>query len=90
MRTALYALAALCSLTVSACSSSQSPRCQELCQQEARCVRELRPVEFPFDEAECIAACTVLDRDPQGRRIVDEHTTCVNAASSCEGILQCR
>lgn len=83
------ALAALLAMLV-ACSSSPGSRCKEICQREARCIRELRPVDIHFDEAECVSACTVLDRDSEGRRIVDEHAECIQRAGTCEAMLACR
>lgn len=75
---------------LAACSSTRSPRCKEICQREARCIRELRSTDIPLDEAECISACTVLDRDSEGRRIVDEHAQCIQRAGTCEAMLACR
>ncbi|WP_428262600.1 hypothetical protein [Haliangium sp.] len=91
MRPILFcaALVGLLALS-SACSSSRSPRCKELCQREARCVREQRRLDMHFDEAECVAACTALDRDNEGRHIVDEHAACVDRASDCNAVLGCR
>ncbi|ACY12689.1 hypothetical protein [Haliangium ochraceum] len=91
MRILAYALSAFMGFALVACSSSRSPRCKQICQQESKCIRELGRVDMHFDEAECIAACTVLDRDGEGRRIVDEHAQCVSsAAGECSTLLRCR
>jgi hypothetical protein len=90
MRPVVCASFAFLLVIVAACSSSRSPRCKEICQRESQCIRELRRLDIHFDEAECIAACTVLDRDSEGRRIVDQHAQCIERAGQCEAVLQCR
>lgn len=90
MRPVLFASFALALAILAACSSSRSPRCKEICQRESQCIREVRQIDVHFDEAECISACTVLDRDSEGKRIVDEHAQCIGRASECEAVLQCR
>ena len=78
-------------LLLLSCTSSRSPRCKVICQQEAECIRELRQLDIDFDAAECIAACTALDRDSEGKQLVAQHEECVNqAGNDCEAMLQCR
>lgn len=90
MRPVLLASLALVLALLAACSSSRSPRCKQICQRESQCIREVRRMDLHFDEAECISACTVLDRDSEGHRIVDEHARCISAAEDCTAVLQCR
>jgi hypothetical protein len=90
MRPVLLASLALALAMLAACSSSRSPRCKEICQRESQCIREIRKIDIHFDEAECISACTVLDRDDEGHRSVDEHAQCLQRAVTCEAVLQCR
>lgn len=90
LRSACWSLLLLTLLSPS-CTSSRSPRCKVICQQEAGCIHELRELDIDFDEAECIAACTALDRDSEGKQLVEQHEQCVNSAgSNCEAMLQCR
>ena len=90
MRPLFFASLALAIALLAACSSSRSPRCKEICQRESQCIREIRRLDIQLDEAECISACTVLDRDSEGQRIVDEHAQCIGAAGDCEAVLRCR
>jgi hypothetical protein len=90
MRPVLVAWFALALVMLAACSSSRSPRCKQICQRESQCIRELRQVDIHLDEAECISACTALDRDAEGHRIVDEHAQCIGRAADCSAVLQCR
>jgi hypothetical protein len=90
MRPVLCASFAFLLVLLAACPSSRSPRCKQICQRESQCIREQRRLDIHFDEAECIAACTVLDRDGEGRRIVDEHAGCIERAGACEAVLECR
>jgi hypothetical protein len=90
MRPVVHVSFALILAFLAACSSSRSPRCKDICQRESQCIRELRRLDVHFDEAECISACTVLDRDSEGQRIVGEHAQCIDSASDCAGVLQCR
>lgn len=84
------ALLVTAALLAPACTSSRSPRCKEICQREARCVRELRELDINFDEAECVAACAALDRDSEGKQLVAQHEQCVNQAVDCEAMMRCR
>jgi hypothetical protein len=90
MRPVFFASLALAIAILAACSSSRSPRCKEICQRESQCIREIRRLDIQLDEAECISACTVLDRDSAGQRIVDEHAQCIGSASDCDAVLRCR
>ncbi len=90
MRPVFFASFALAIAILAACSSSRSPRCKEICQRESQCIREIRRLDIQLDEAECISACTVLDRDSEGQRIVDEHAQCIESAGDCDAVLRCR
>jgi hypothetical protein len=90
MRPVFFASFALAIAILAACSSSRSPRCKEICQRESQCIREIRRLDIHFDEAECMSACTVLDRDSEGQRIVDEHAQCIGRAGDCDAVLLCR
>jgi hypothetical protein len=96
VRTALILLLAC---TASGCTSERSsPECKEVCRKQARCSEEQRTeaVADPaveqdkFDQAECIAACTSLQRDREGRKLVAEHVACVDrAGDDCTALLAC-
>ncbi len=82
----------LCGLLLSlwGCSSARSPRCKELCRQEALCVSELNRLDSSFDETGCFDACIALERDSEGRKLVDAHEACVNAADTCLAKMSCQ
>jgi hypothetical protein len=83
-----WALFGLCS-----CTSSQSARCKQVCQQETECAAEgkVNDTDSPYDLDECVAACIALERDSASRHLVEEHVECAKkAAGSCEKLMQCR
>jgi len=84
-RLALLTIAA----TLAACSSSPSKRCQDVCQREAYCTEELRDPNLKIDADECTSVCTALERDNEGKKIVDQHIECAKAASDCRSLLAC-
>lgn len=43
-----------------------------------------------FDTNECVAACTALERDTQGKKLVQKHMTCARAAKDCTALLACQ
>ncbi len=84
------ALSLLLALAVLAgCAAPRSQRCREMCRREARCVDTSEETELTFDADECEAACTALERDAEGKRLVDDHATCLGQAESCEQVLAC-
>lgn len=85
MRLALLAFL----VTVAGCSSSPSEECKQVCRREAECADEMNDPNLKIDQDECTTVCTALQRDPEGRQIVDEHVACVAAAGSCEDVLAC-
>jgi hypothetical protein len=62
-----------------ACRGARSP-CERICREEASCVAETG-VPIPFDEKDCRAACSSLDRDPQSVALVQKQLRCVNSAT---------
>ncbi|HKE13673.1 MAG TPA: hypothetical protein VKB80_02325 [Kofleriaceae bacterium] len=105
MRPALASLLApLALLVVTAlpgpgCTSDRaSPECKEVCRKHARCAEEQRSEaatgpaaeQSKFDQSECIGACTSLQRDREGRRLVAQHLECVERAKdACPALLAC-
>jgi hypothetical protein len=95
VRTALILLA----LLASACTSERSsPECKDVCRKQARCYEEQRTEaaadpaaeQDKFDQPECIAACTSLQRDREGRKLVAHHVACVDRAKDdCQALLAC-
>lgn len=71
------------------CSSSPSEECKQVCRREAECADEMNDPNLKIDQDECTTVCTALQRDPEGRQLVDRHVECVAAADSCEGVLAC-
>jgi hypothetical protein len=94
VRTVLILLALLAGCT----SERSSPECKEVCRKQARCIEEQRTEaaaepaaeQDKFDQNECIAACTSLQRDGEGRKLVTHHVACVDRAKDdCEALLAC-
>jgi hypothetical protein len=83
------ALVWLLCVAASACADAKSPRCKQICDHEARCAGEDEEPRRKFDEAECVEACTLLERDAQGRKLVDRHAACVEAAATCDDVAAC-
>lgn len=86
-------------LASTGCSSERSsPECKDTCHKQARCVdvKAEAPAVLPageqnkFDQSECIAACSALQRDREGKKLVAQHIDCVNRAENdCATILAC-
>ena len=71
-----------------ACAAPRSERCRRICEREDHCTRGQD--DYKFDQNECEAACTSLERDERGRVSVDNHEMCVEAAASeCSAVLEC-
>jgi hypothetical protein len=76
----------LLALVAVACTAPKSEVCRRVCGRESECVESRSSDEASFDEAECVAACAALERDPSTRGIVTAHDQCVAAATSCAEI----
>jgi hypothetical protein len=96
----IVALVLAVAFAVAACSAPRSARCKEVCEIYDDCSEspaiaaaagdELDRV-VKFDETECVAACAALDRDAEGRLLVDRHIDCVErAGGDCHQVLACR
>ena len=89
--TAMRPVSTLAGLVVAlslACSAPRSERCREICEKEAKCAETVNRADFKFDKRECIAACTALERDEQGRERVGRHAECVKHAD-CSQVYAC-
>jgi hypothetical protein len=85
--------ALLVALGLAACSAPRSQRCRDICAREARCAEEQEEGSKgqTFDEGECVAACTALERDKEGTARVDEHAACLQKAGlDCTALLNCK
>jgi hypothetical protein len=94
----LVALAAIALPGLGCTSDRASPECKEVCRKHARCAEEQRSEaatgpaaeQSKFDQSECIGACTSLQRDREGRRLVAQHLECVERAKdACPALLAC-
>ena len=74
---------------ITACPASQSSRCKKLCQRQIECIESLARDYVRIDKHECTSACTVLERDSEGKKRVDEFAACVDNAANCEALLNC-
>jgi hypothetical protein len=97
-------VACLAVLWLFACTSERSsPECKEVCRREAQCVDQMteqradqsgedgdEDEQNKFDQSECIAACTALDKDNQGKQSVASHVACARQAKTCKALLDCK
>ncbi|HEY0251294.1 MAG TPA: hypothetical protein VGC41_07185 [Kofleriaceae bacterium] len=72
-----------------ACVQQRSARCKQVCAREYECVTSTSS-SVPFDEKECIAACAVLEADPDNLAKVQKHADCVAKHSVCSEVLDCQ
>ena len=76
-------------LVLAACTQPRSKLCKEICSRESECVTTTSsPV--PFDEKECIAACSVLESDQDNLAKVQKHAECVRSHTQCKDVLDCQ
>jgi hypothetical protein len=73
-------------LALAGCGRGVGTRCERLCRAEAECAERLQQEN---DTNGCIEACAELERDPARSRLLDDHTRCVNRATTCQEKLDC-
>ena len=77
-------------LVLAACTEPRSNACREVCKREAECVEETGS-KMPFDEKECVAACSALEQDTSVNAAkVQRHIDCVHKQQSCAAVLECK
>jgi hypothetical protein len=77
-------------LAAAACTEPRSPACREVCKREAECVEETGS-KMPFDEKECVAACSALEQDVSVNAAkVQRHIDCVHKQQTCSAVLECK
>lgn len=87
MRIALAVLLGV--LVAVACTQPHSDLCKSVCKQEYDCVTQAGS-GILFDEKECIAACSVLESDPDNLAKVKKHADCIaHHQQSCAQQLEC-
>ena len=80
---------ALVLLLAAACTQPRSERCKTVCAREYECITKTSS-SMLFDEKECIAACSVLESDPDNLAKVIKHADCVAKHDlSCPDVLLC-
>ena len=73
-----------------ACTEPRSTACKEVCKREVECIEETGS-KLPFDEKECIAACSALEHDTAVNAAkVHRHIDCVTKHASCAAVLECK
>ena len=83
-------LALVLAPAVAACTEPRSPACREVCKREAECVEETGS-KMPFDEKECVAACSALEQDVSVNAAkVQRHIDCVHKQQTCGAVLECK
>ncbi len=76
-------------VTLTACTQPRSKRCQDVCTAEYDCVTKTNST-LPFDERECVAACSALEQDPDHLAKVQKHFDCVTKKEpTCPALLDC-
>jgi hypothetical protein len=86
----LLLLAVWLAAWLAACTEPRSPACKEVCRREAECVEETNS-KMPFDEKECVAACSALEQDATVNAAkVQRHIACVNKQEACAAVLECK
>jgi hypothetical protein len=76
-------------LALAACTQPRSVRCKQVCAREYECATSTSsPV--PFDEKECMAACSALEADPDSTAKVQAHYECVTRQQACPAVLECK
>ena len=91
----LLLLALALAPALSGCAADRaSADCKNVCRREAQCVEEAaddKPGgDVRFDQSECVAACSALQRDEDGKKLVAEHVACVGKAKTCDEVLACQ
>jgi len=76
-------------LALFGCVEARSQRCKQVCARESECVTSTSSA-IPFDEKECIAACAVLEGDPDNLAKVQKHAECVAKHTACNEVLDCQ
>jgi hypothetical protein len=76
-------------LLLAACVQPRSQRCKQVCAREYECVTSTSS-SSPFDEKECVAACAVLEADPDNLAKVQKHADCVTKHPACSDVLECQ
>jgi hypothetical protein len=79
----------LFALALCACVQPHSQRCKQVCAREYECVTSTSSA-LPFDEKECIAACSVLEADQDNLAKVQKHADCVAKHAACSEVLECQ
>ena len=75
---------------LAACTEPRSEACKEVCRREAECVEETNS-KMPFDEKECVAACSALEQDAAvNAATVQRHIECVHRQQTCAAVLECK
>ena len=83
-------------LFLAGCATDRaSKECKEVCRREAQCVEEAAETpegaDSKFDQSECVAACSALQRDPDGKELVATHVACAEKAKDdCAALLDCQ
>ncbi len=75
---------------LTACTEPRSAACREVCKREAECIEETSS-KMPFDEKECVAACSALEQDVSVNAAkVQRHFDCVHRQQTCAAVLECK
>jgi hypothetical protein len=71
------------------CTQPRSARCRQICARESECITQTNST-LPFDEKECVAACSALEGDPDNLAKVEKHQACIARQQSCAAVLECQ
>ena len=71
------------------CAAQRSERCQQICSRQGECAESDEAKGQNFDQSECVSACAALERDTEGKPIVERHEECMRKAQTCDEVLAC-
>lgn len=74
-------------LLLVACTQPRSPRCKQVCARDYECVTQTSST-MPFDEKECVAACSALEADQDNIAKVQKHYDCVMSQPDCGSVVK--
>ena len=72
-----------------ACGGEASDRCRNACDRADECAENVNDPNFKFDKGECTAACSFLEKDKDGEKLVASYVECLKTAKTCEQVNTC-
>ena len=83
------ALALVFCLASIGCGDESSPRCRDACERADECAESAQDPNYKFDKGECKAACSFLEKDAKGTKLVKSYVECLKTATDCAAVNAC-